>query len=106
MASYRVELDELAHKAVRTLPGNMRQRVLRALRDLESEPRPGKSRELNIVKAGGTTSGLMEVRRIRLDDWRVVYVIEPENRLITVLTVRQRPPYDYGDLKDLLARVV
>jgi len=34
-----------------------------------------------------------------------VYVIDEEWELVTVLAVRKRPPYDYEDLKELLAEI-
>jgi mRNA-degrading endonuclease RelE of RelBE toxin-antitoxin system len=44
----------------------------------------------------------LEVHRLRIDSWRVLYVIDPEWEIITVLAVRKRPPYNYEDLRDLL----
>lgn len=32
----------------------------------------------------------------------IVYAIPEEEKLIDVLAVRKRPPYDYGDLEALL----
>lgn len=43
----------------------------------------------------------VELRRIRIDRWRVVYVIEANLSLVTVLAVRKRPPYQYEDLEEL-----
>ena len=48
MASFRVEVDREIHKATRRLPGNIRQRVLRALKGLRDEPRPAGSEALDI----------------------------------------------------------
>jgi len=39
---------------------------------------------------------------LRLDNWRVVYVIDDLWEIITVLAVRKRPPYNYDDLRELL----
>jgi mRNA-degrading endonuclease RelE of RelBE toxin-antitoxin system len=47
----------------------------------------------------------VELRRIRIDRWRVVYVIESDLSLVTVLAVRKRPPYQYEDLEELLKEV-
>ena len=44
-----------------------------------------------------------ELRRLRLDKWRVVYAITEEDQAVDVVAVRKRPPYDYGDLETLLA---
>jgi mRNA interferase RelE/StbE len=37
-----------------------------------------------------------------MDKWRIVYTVSDVDTVIDVLTVRQRPPYDYGDLAELL----
>jgi mRNA-degrading endonuclease RelE of RelBE toxin-antitoxin system len=47
----------------------------------------------------------LEVRRIRLEDWRVIYVVNEELLQVQVLTIRQRPPYTYDDLDELLDRL-
>lgn len=77
----------------------MRQRVRRAVRDLPDDPRPTQSRALDIP-AELQVEG-MEARRLRMDQWRIIYVIDQELELISVLAVRRRPPYSYDDLRDL-----
>jgi len=47
----------------------------------------------------------LEVRRLRLDDWRIIYTVNEELRQVQVLTIRRRPPYDYSDLEALLGEV-
>jgi hypothetical protein len=37
-----------------------------------------------------------------MEQWRVIYVIDQELELISVLAVRRRLPYNYDDLRDLL----
>ena len=49
--------------------------------------------------------GDLELRRLRIERWRVVYMIDEEWELVTVLAVRKRPPYDYEDLEELLAEL-
>ena len=88
-------IDEIAG-----LPGHVRQRVRRAIRDLPSNPRPAQSRALDIP-AELQVEGV-EARRLRMDQWRVIYVIDQDLELISVLAVRRRPPYNYDDLRDLL----
>jgi len=44
-----------------------------------------------------------EVRRIRLDNWRIIYAINDEWGEIGILAIEKRPPYDYQDLEDLLS---
>jgi ParE toxin of type II toxin-antitoxin system, parDE len=43
-----------------------------------------------------------ELRRLRIERWRIVYAVTEETKTIDILTVQKRPPYDYGDLKELL----
>jgi mRNA interferase RelE/StbE len=43
-----------------------------------------------------------EARRIRVEGWRLIYVIEDEAEQIFVLAIRRRPPYQYDDLAQLL----
>ena len=89
-----------ALREIKDLPGHMRQRVKRAIDALAEQPRPSQSKAL---KTGAEIQA--ELRRLRLDAWRIVYAITNADRLIDVLAVRKRPPYDYGDLKALLSKV-
>lgn len=88
-------IDEIAG-----LPGHVRQRVRRAVRDLPNDQRPAQSRALDIP--GELQVEGVEARRLRMDQWRIIYVIDQELELISVLAVRRRPPYNYDDLRDLL----
>jgi mRNA interferase RelE/StbE len=105
MASYRVEVTDPARQEVRSLPGNMRQRIIRLLRALQGEPRPAGSRTLDAARAGIPLEPETELRRIRIASWRVIYLVEDEKLLVTVLAIRQRPPYQYDDLGQLLKNV-
>ena len=72
----------------------------RAIGALATDPRPSDSKGLSVPDVEA------EVRRLRLDQWRIVYSITESERAIDVLAVRKRPPYDYGDLQNLIAQVV
>jgi mRNA interferase RelE/StbE len=72
------------------------------LRELEQEPRPHLSRPLDVQRSDVSPSEGLEPRRIRMDSWRIVYVIEIESNRIYVLAIRKRPPYRYEDLDELL----
>jgi len=41
---------------------------------------------------------------MRIHNWRVVYLITEEQKAVDVVAVRKGPPYDYGDLAELLGR--
>jgi mRNA interferase RelE/StbE len=96
VSPYKVYVTPAAWKEIKNLPGRMRQRVRKAVDALTENPRPGKSKALEVP-------GLhCEVRRPRLDRWRILYAISEADERLDVLAVRKRPPYDYGDLESLL----
>jgi mRNA interferase RelE/StbE len=102
MASYRVNVTSAARNEVRNLPGNMRQRVVRLLRELEQQPRPANSRPLDLSDLAVVLEPGAEARRIRVEGWRIIYVVDDDAALVTVLAIRRRPPYQYEDLQRLL----
>jgi hypothetical protein len=67
---------------------------------LGTEPRPARSRRLRLPEPSPAPG--WEVRRIRVEDWRIVYAVSDERRQVAALAVRRRPPYDYDDLEALL----
>jgi mRNA interferase RelE/StbE len=96
---YTVYVIPRAWKDIKDLPGNVRQRVKRAVEALAGNPRPSKSKALDVPDFEH------ELRRLRLDRWRIVYAVTDTDKAVDVLAVRKRPPYDYGDLGQLLAEV-
>jgi mRNA interferase RelE/StbE len=99
LSQYTVYVIPGAWKEIKSLPGNMRQRVRRTIDDLADNPHPPKSKQLDV---SGLPDFEAELYRIQLDRWRVVYAITESENTIDVLTVRKRPPYDYGDLEKLI----
>lgn len=97
MSHYSVYVTPQSWREIKDLPGYIRQRVKRAIDALETNARPSGSKHLD-------TPGDMQVElwRMRLDQWRIVYTISETDCAIDVLAVRKRPPYDYGDLMELL----
>ena len=100
MSQYEIFVTPEALAEIKDLPGHMRQRVKRAIDTLAAEPRPAESKILEVPGNNGVI-----VCRLRLDKWRVVYMIAEAERAIDVVAVRKRPPYDYGDLQELLAEL-
>lgn len=98
MSRYTVWVTPQALREIKDLPGHIRQRVKRAIHELEDNPNPSGSKELEAPEGVE-----VELRRIRLDKWRIVYAITEADMAIDVFAVRKRPPYDYGDLETLLA---
>lgn len=99
MSRYTVYVIPSARPKIKELPGNIRQRVRRTIDSLADNPRPAKSKKLDIPDIES------EVRQLRLDQWRIVYAITEADNIVDVLTIRKRPPYDYGDLEELLREV-
>lgn len=106
MASFSVEVGREVRKETRRLPGNVRQRVIRALKALGSQPRPPNSQPLDVQKIDAELREGVEARRIRLESWRILYAIEERDLRVSVLAIQKRPPYRYDDLKELLAAVL
>lgn len=102
MASYSVEVTDEVKAVVRKLPGNVRQRVIRTLNELALNQHPPSSKVLDISELEAEFSVGMELCRIRLETWRIIYLVEPEDELVSVLAVRKRPPYRYEDLDQLI----
>ena len=99
MSRYAVYVIPIAWKEIKALPGNVRQRVRRAVDALADNPRPSQSKRLDPPDLEP------ELHRLRLDRWRIVYAVTEADKAVDVLAVRKRPPYDYGDLGQLLAEV-
>jgi mRNA interferase RelE/StbE len=68
----------------------VRQRAKRAIGDLEIDPRPAGSKAMDL-------SGM------EMPAKQESQVTEAE-KVVDVLAMRKRPPYDYGDLGELLGR--
>ena len=78
---YRVFLERAAEKDLTRLSSEVHGRVITAIRGLASNPRPSGCRKL---------SGSKHDWRIRVGDYRVVYEITDEIRIVRVNRVRHR----------------
>ena len=87
---YQLEIEERARRALKRLPGHMRQRVARAIDALRYNPRPARAKALQHELTG--------YWRIRIADYRVIYTIVEEVVLVTVVKVAQRDQNTYADL--------
>lgn len=99
MSAYTVYITPAAWREVKSLPGYVRQRVRRTVSALAENPRPPRSKRLDLPDLD------CELYRIRLDKWRVIYAVSEADGAADILAVRKRPPYDYGDLGRLLAEL-
>jgi mRNA interferase RelE/StbE len=78
-ATYPVEFERAAARALKRLDESVRRRVLAALAD---DPRPAGAEML---------SGSESLFRIRVGDYRVIYAIEDDRLVVLVLHAGHRP---------------
>jgi mRNA interferase RelE/StbE len=103
-ATYQVWLEAEVHEMRTRLPGNVRQRVKKLISDLADQPRPSLSRALDISELDVPSS--IEIRRIRLEEWRIIYGVNDSDKWVWVLAVRRRPPYDYQDIPEIAEKLI
>jgi len=99
ISNYRLWLEAEVHVSRKYLPGKIRQRIKKLIEHLVEQPRPSMSRIL--VTEGLVVPTQIEIRRLRLENWRIIYAINDTEKWVWVLAIRQRPPYHYEDLTEL-----
>lgn len=82
--SYRVEISRKATKQVKGLPKKIQEQVRTQIRALADNPRPG-----GITKI----SGRVDLYRVRVGDYRILYEIQDKVLLILVIEVGHRREY-------------
>jgi mRNA interferase RelE/StbE len=80
MGSYSLLVKKSAEKELRALPRPDLERVVRRIKALAGDPRPRDCRKL---------SG-EERYRIRQGDWRVVYAVDEERRVVEIVKIGHR----------------
>ena len=78
---YRIEVHESAAKEIRSLPSDVKARVISAITNLGDNPRPR-----GCVKLKGSNT----LYRIRVGNYRVVYEVISSELMIMVTRVRHR----------------
>ena len=81
MGNYSVEVKPPARKELEALPDNVLTRVVGKIESLGRAPRPTGSKKLK---------GYRDQWRVRVGDWRVVYIIDDATKLISVTRVAHR----------------
>src|SRR5208283_902648 len=76
--SYDVEVKPSARKELEALPNNVLLRVVRKLESLSHDPRPAGCRKLK---------GCKDLWRLRVGDWRVLYIIDDAAKLVSVTRI-------------------
>ena len=81
MAEYQLTIARSASKELENLPGSAIERVRTKIRGLATEPRPHGSKKLK---------GSRNSWRIRIGDWRVLYQIDDEKKIVDISAIRHR----------------
>ena len=81
MVSYEVRLTRSAEKELGDLPKSIVLVLWERIKALASEPKPKRSRKLK---------GAEKAYRLRIRDYRVVYTIDDEEKVVIVTAVRHR----------------
>lgn len=87
---YRVRIEREAERQIERLPGNIRQRVKQTIAKLTTNPRPANAKCMDPPYA--------DKWRLRLEHYRIIYTIEDEIVLVTVIRVAKPTPSAYDDL--------
>ena len=86
MSAYRIELRPAATRALRKLDPQVRRRVQGAIALLAQDPRPPGARALQ------GRPGF----RVRVGDYRIIYMVEDDVLLVVVVTLgHRRDVYDH-----------
>lgn len=99
---YTVYVLPQALQEIKRLPGHVRQRVKRIIDDFAEDPRPPGSIDLSNITV---PKSAVTLHRFKLEKWRIVYAVDEETAAVDVMAVRQRPPYDYGDLQEIIQEI-
>lgn len=78
---YEVQISRSVQKELDRQARNTRERLLKAILALADNPRPTGSRRIE---------GQEDIYRVRVGDWRIIYVIYDERLVITVIKVGSR----------------
>ena len=79
--AFTLSVKRSAQKEVRALDTGVRVRVVQAIRDLESDPRPAGCRKLFSSENRW---------RIRVGDYRIIYTIDDAGHVLEIIAVRHR----------------
>lgn len=88
--TYRVEVERRAQKALAGLPKEDRARVVAAIDELAVNPRPVGCYPVRAAPKG--------TFRIRVGDYRVIYVVVQDERVIIVARMVRRTESTYREL--------
>lgn len=85
---YRIRVPREVKADLRRLPGHVRQPISRLIASLASNPQPQGAEPLR------ECAGYF---RIRLSRWRLVYRVEQESRVVTIIRVGEKRGPEFYD---------
>ncbi len=89
----KVRLLRSAHREVDRLPGHLRQRARRLIDTLASTPRSSAAKGLR---------DMPNAYRLRLNGWRIIYVVDDDTQVVWVVAVRLKTGAEtYDDLPEI-----
>lgn len=80
-SEYAIVFARSARKELEDLPRNIGSRILQRIESLAANPRPS-----GVKKLVGTTN----LWRIRIGEYRVIYSIDDQKRLVDIVMIRHR----------------
>jgi len=84
--AYRVKIHRQVEKIFRSLPKAHYRRFLEFVGILEYEPVP--RQKFDIIKLEG--AGDLDIYRVRLGDYRVIYSVNWKNKVVKILKLKHR----------------
>ena len=81
MADWRITVARSARKELERLAETHRDRIVRNIEKLRTNPRPRGAKKL---------TGAADLWRIRVGDYRIVYVLNNDERLVDIAVIRHR----------------
>jgi mRNA interferase RelE/StbE len=81
MNEYSLTFARSARKELESLPNSVVIRIFSKIESLAAEPRPNNCRKLQ---------GFTNLWRIRIGDYRVIYSIDDNAKIVDIITVRHR----------------
>ena len=81
MGDYSVEIKPSVRKEIEALPASVLARIIYKLESLGHAPRPAGCKKLK---------GYKDQWRVRVGDWRVVYIVDDTAKLVSITRIAHR----------------
>jgi mRNA interferase RelE/StbE len=78
---YEIRFTAAANRELRRLPAQVIRRVVAAIDQLARDPRPHGAKKL---------AGSQDTYRLRVGDYRVVYIVDDDQQVILITRIRHR----------------